>query len=120
MDRLKKKKRSTQLRLLMPKDRKNQFSNLFLVMVLVHVNAWCGGVVSVLDTHHSEIQEEEETGNDITSKSNCKKLALLHKYFFPHEHTHIQPKSNVLIFHTSTVSMTTWLMSSLDDVMIGR
>ena len=70
----------------------------------VGVNAWCGGVVSVLDSNHGEIQEEE-TGNDI---------------IFPHVHTHIQPKSNVLIFHTSTVSMTTWLMSSLDDVMIGR
>ena len=29
----------------------------------VGVNAWCGGVVSVLDTHHSEIQEEEEMKN---------------------------------------------------------
>ena len=35
----------------------------------VGVNAWCGGVVSVLDSHHGEIQEEEEkeAGNDITS-----------------------------------------------------
>ena len=34
----------------------------------VGVNAWCGCVVSVLDSHHGEIQDEEEAGNDITSK----------------------------------------------------
>ena len=83
----------------------------------VGVNAWCGGVVSVLDSHHGEIQDEEEkeAGNDITSiKINCVKIDTFYFFpqiFFPHVHTHIQPKNNVLIFHTSTVSMTTWLMS---------
>ena len=57
----------------------------------VGVNAWCGGGVSVLYSHHGEIQEEEETGNDITGKSNCKKLAPLIFYrniFYTCAHTY--------------------------------
>ena len=41
----------------------------------VGVNAWCGGVVSVLDSHDVVIAEEEKKiENDITSKSNFEKL----------------------------------------------